>query len=613
MPYKSMDDVNPAIKGIKPPVTLAQANLIARWADRIEEANPNGNAWAMAIAAFKKSYVAKGGRWVKRTEKARWIDQYKIGDDGWMMLLPLGTFVRGNRMLPLTSELLESVLDNFLQGRPRWGVPITVEHEDGEGKMGKLAGMELRDEGLFGLPEWTDDGQELMDRRRFDFVSPEMLWSLFSGELVYQDHDTGEYHDNVMAAVSLTNKPFFPETALFTAGDRTEGFQTFTCECIECGHTMESEQHCADLKCPECGGQMRRKERPGPGQPGPEEGSMDVQFEGFMIDDWLALSDSLEELARGKPAPVDKPGVSNKSWQAVNKSQLPPSCFLIVGDRDHPTTWKLPYREADPSGGIYDEGPLKGRYKKAGPINAGAIRAILAALAGARTGKPMSVPAKVRQRVKAIAKRLGIGEPAEEGTMSEQVDQMAEGFFDRFKGWFEETFGEQMQAQEGQVATKDEFKVTAEEFEALQEQAGKVEGLTVALQAKDQMIQGLAERLDAAEEVAKAEKFKAVADSFKALPSTGETFATDLRTWAQKLGEEEWGKLRSLLSAADRGLAQSELFTERGSSRAGETDSFTALDKAIKARMEETKETYVDAAAWVSKNQSELMRAYYSE
>ena len=82
---------------------------------------------------------------------------------------------------------------------------------------------------------------------------------------------------------------------------------------------------------------------------------------------------------------------------------------------------------------------------------------------------------------------------------------------------------------------------------------------------------------------------------------------------AQKLGEEEWGKLRSLLSAADRGLAQSELFTERGSSRAGETDSFTALDKAIKARMEETQETYVDAAAWVSKNKSELMRAYYSE
>lgn len=42
--------------------------------------------------------------------------------------------------------------------------------------------------------------------------------------------------------------------------------ETFNCECIECGHEMESERHCKDIKCPECGGDMRRKERPGPGE-----------------------------------------------------------------------------------------------------------------------------------------------------------------------------------------------------------------------------------------------------------------------------------------------------------------------------------------------------------
>jgi predicted RNA-binding Zn-ribbon protein involved in translation (DUF1610 family) len=42
--------------------------------------------------------------------------------------------------------------------------------------------------------------------------------------------------------------------------------EVFNCECIDCGYTMESKEHCKDLKCPECGGQMRRKERPGPGQ-----------------------------------------------------------------------------------------------------------------------------------------------------------------------------------------------------------------------------------------------------------------------------------------------------------------------------------------------------------
>jgi len=43
--------------------------------------------------------------------------------------------------------------------------------------------------------------------------------------------------------------------------------ETFNCECIECGHKLESDEHCKDIKCPECGATMRRAERPGPGQP----------------------------------------------------------------------------------------------------------------------------------------------------------------------------------------------------------------------------------------------------------------------------------------------------------------------------------------------------------
>ena len=47
---------------------------------------------------------------------------------------------------------------------------------------------------------------------------------------------------------------------------RTAQQQTYSCECIECGHQEQSAQHCTDLKCSECGGQMRRTDRPGPGQ-----------------------------------------------------------------------------------------------------------------------------------------------------------------------------------------------------------------------------------------------------------------------------------------------------------------------------------------------------------
>jgi len=42
--------------------------------------------------------------------------------------------------------------------------------------------------------------------------------------------------------------------------------KTFDCECIDCGHKSKSKKHCSDIKCPECGGEMRRAERPGPGK-----------------------------------------------------------------------------------------------------------------------------------------------------------------------------------------------------------------------------------------------------------------------------------------------------------------------------------------------------------
>ena len=45
-----------------------------------------------------------------------------------------------------------------------------------------------------------------------------------------------------------------------------ERAESYECECIDCGKTVESDEHCKDIKCPDCGGEMRRKERPGPGR-----------------------------------------------------------------------------------------------------------------------------------------------------------------------------------------------------------------------------------------------------------------------------------------------------------------------------------------------------------
>jgi hypothetical protein len=64
MPYDSLKNINPALKGIDPPITLGQANEIAKEADAIEKDGKNG--WAISIANFKKRHEIVDGHWVKK-------------------------------------------------------------------------------------------------------------------------------------------------------------------------------------------------------------------------------------------------------------------------------------------------------------------------------------------------------------------------------------------------------------------------------------------------------------------------------------------------------------------------------------------------------------------
>jgi len=64
-PYKSIGEINPALKGIDPPISLAQANAIASQADAIGT-DEDKNGWAIAISSFKKTHIVKDGKWVKK-------------------------------------------------------------------------------------------------------------------------------------------------------------------------------------------------------------------------------------------------------------------------------------------------------------------------------------------------------------------------------------------------------------------------------------------------------------------------------------------------------------------------------------------------------------------
>jgi len=69
MAYARWEDVNNTLKDIKPRISLNQANMIARWADKMETAgNSPDSAYAASIAQFKNIYVPNPNdrRWVKK-------------------------------------------------------------------------------------------------------------------------------------------------------------------------------------------------------------------------------------------------------------------------------------------------------------------------------------------------------------------------------------------------------------------------------------------------------------------------------------------------------------------------------------------------------------------
>ncbi len=65
VPYSKISEINPALKGIEPPISLGQANSIAKQADAIGS-DKEKNGWAISISEFKKSHEVKDGKWVEK-------------------------------------------------------------------------------------------------------------------------------------------------------------------------------------------------------------------------------------------------------------------------------------------------------------------------------------------------------------------------------------------------------------------------------------------------------------------------------------------------------------------------------------------------------------------
>ena len=133
MPYKSMKDLNPAIKGIEPPVTLAQANKIAECADKVEGAE---SPWAVCIASFKRGHKIQDGRWVRKEAEAAQMgeliplaDFAEAGDTIAVQVARPGQFVeKHGQSVVITEDDLDVYVANFESGLAGQELPIFQGH-----------------------------------------------------------------------------------------------------------------------------------------------------------------------------------------------------------------------------------------------------------------------------------------------------------------------------------------------------------------------------------------------------------------------------------------------------------------------------------------------------
>ena len=155
------------------------------------------------------------------------------------------------------------------------------------------------------------------------------------------------------------------------------------CICTECDYGMKHTRAipCQEIKCPKCSAPMK----------GTNQKPANIKESNMKME--------LME-------------VSNRSWATVDKPSLPASCYLWVEDPKKKTTWRLPVYEG--GGGI---DPKTGMYRQRGELNLGALRAASAAVAGARTGTPMSIPTSVKAKLISLLKTHKIGQFAESVTI----------------------------------------------------------------------------------------------------------------------------------------------------------------------------------------------------
>lgn len=138
-------------------------------------------------------------------------------------LLPFGRLVKNGRSRDITPELARRFQ------LPHFRPPIKLgSHRDETPAGGHIVGLEIRDDGLYAVPEYNDEGAAAMLRGAYRYHSPEIVWE---GGL--EDPRTGVLQGGpLIIGDALLHTPHLGEAAALYAAEPLVGETNMTTETV---------------------------------------------------------------------------------------------------------------------------------------------------------------------------------------------------------------------------------------------------------------------------------------------------------------------------------------------------------------------------------------------
>lgn len=163
-----------------------------------------------------------------REHRFRFFSELALTDpDGWMQVFPLGKYTYSDiGEIEITAERCANFVRNFDDNARGHAIPVNREHVAELGAVGWFKELAQRDDGVWAKVEWNDDGQELIKKQAFKFVSPE-----FYDE--YSDPKTGKVIKDLLVGCAITNYPRFYDMTPVAANERVAAAMKQAAESFE--------------------------------------------------------------------------------------------------------------------------------------------------------------------------------------------------------------------------------------------------------------------------------------------------------------------------------------------------------------------------------------------